>query len=545
MLLLKVIGKVLSYVRYYNKQNAFKLFNEMDKGKYLPNKVKNNKGNILILPIRVTPDSNLFEGLIGYSLVQRGFNVFCLLDGGSLKYSENINANKNKFFHNCLSVYEQSRFHNCFGLSPLYFRDLIKKDEIRKVQKEIATLSCKDLMEFTYKDIHIGLHAKFGLMRYLMVETIQDRHAELLKEFIITALKTQLATEQAILKTNPKFALLSHGCYSTWGTALEVLKYRGVEVSVWGRGYVGSGNLLVSNGDAYANEYVYEENSVWENEILSSKEKHKVLDYFSQKRRRGNTNEWVSYYHDCQINGTEFSRLEMKCRNYKTNIGVYPNIPWDGTMFSGSINYPTIRRFVESIKEYIVDNTDVHFIVRIHPAEIKRKGEESVERFEDVLNSTFEFIPKNVTIIYPQSEITSYQVSEICDAALLYGSTLAIEFAIAKHPVIQVGKTNTSNKGIVFEVKDDNDLYSLLNKSKEKALSMNINMHERAIKYAYHWIFVKHIPETLIKLKDLSFKGFLFSSKAELEVGQNAVLDNICNCLSERKPVLYRNIREG
>ena len=44
----------------------------------------------------------------------------------------------------------------------------------------------------------------------------------------------------------------------------------------------------------------------------------------------------------------------------------------------------------------------------------------------------------------------------------MFGSTLSLEFAIARHPVIQVGKTNTSNKGIVFEPENNEELQKYL-----------------------------------------------------------------------------------
>jgi len=539
MFIKKVIGKILSLVRYSGRKDPFKIFMKMEGSKDVLNHQCLNK-KLLILPIRVTPTSNLFEGIVGYAQKLRGYDVYCLLDGGALNYSENINISKSRFLHTCLSVYEQSRFYKVFGFKPLFFKKIIDQTELKKVMKKLSALSCDELSNFEYKDIHIGLHARYGLMRYLMVETITTAHRDLLVEFLISALKTQIATEKAILKISPDRALLSHGCYSTWGTALEVLKKHKIESTIWGRGYVGNGNLLLSHNDSYLFEYINEPNYLWENDELTSEQKDKTVNYYSGKRIRGNKVDGLSYYKASVGDSDDYSALKNKAKAYATNIGIYPNIPWDGTMFSGVDEFPTMKVFVTKIKEYVENNSDVHFIIRAHPAEIERKTDQSRERFVDILDSVFTTLPNNVTFIAPTGDVTSYQVSEVCNAALLFGSTLSLEFAVARHPVIQVGRTNTTNKGIIFESPTVSDLYTNLNEVKNNNLEMSDEMHMRAIKYAHHWIFRKHVPETLLELSGMGFCDYRFKSKTELMPGVNPVLDLICNNIDNRKPVLVK-----
>ncbi|MGR6832904.1 hypothetical protein [Aliivibrio wodanis] len=529
-----LIGKLLSFYRYRNGNDAFKIFNKMKVNEKI--NTKKNKGNILFLPISINPTSNLFEGLLSYTFGVRGYQSHCLLEFGELDFFEGINVRRNKWVYSCLAMYEQFRFHKIFNSEAHFFSCNINKEHLNKLVDSMDSLSFEELLDYSYNGINNGKHAKYGLMRYLMVETIKSEHHKLLKSFLVTSLKTQLALESVIKKTKPKLAVLSHGCYSTWGTALDVLKKEGVESSVWGRGYMGQGNMLITHNDTYLYEWIHEPIELWINNTLSTVQIETISNYYEQKTKINNQVDGLKYYkYEAE---SELDDLKEKCASYELNIGVYPNIPWDGTMCSSTDNFPNIRSFVRLVKKYAIDNPMEHIIIRAHPAESFRKKNITIETFYDIFIEEFEIIPSNVTYLEPSNAITSYQVSDIVDANLMYGSTLSLEFAVRKKLVIQVGRTNTTNKGIIFEAKDYNYFMLLMEKLKRNELLISDEMNERSIKYAYHWIMRKHLPETLIDLDALNFKGYLFDSKDALFPGENKVLDFICEKLINREPVI-------
>ncbi|PMH28903.1 hypothetical protein BCU71_19380 [Vibrio lentus] len=534
-LILGKIGFLLSLLRYRKKKDPFKDFQNFNPAQTTEVSDK----TFLVVPIRVSPTSNLFEGLIGYAMRLRGYKVYSLMDGGGLKFSDNSNVNSNAFISNSLSVFEQNRFYRVFGFTPLFFDEIVDKKEIKKIHTEIDSLSMKKLISFTYKGVNVGVHAKYGVMRYLKIETILSEHEELLREFLLTSIYTSIATNQAIKMCKPDRALISHGCYSTWGAALETLRVSNVETSVWGRGYIGNGNVLISHNESYLFEYIYEDNSLWENNILTNEQAEKVKNYYRQKRIRGNSVDGLSYYKEINHdNIEEFEFILRKNKEYKSSIGIFPNIPWDGTMFSASESFPNMRAFIRAFIGLAIENKNIHYIIRSHPAEEERKGNESRETFKDILFSIVKEIPDNITYIEPKSQVTSYQVSNIVDAALMFGSTLSLEFSVAALPVIQVGLTNTSNKGIVYEPKNIEELKITIDLVISNNYVYPSVMHERAIKYAYHWVYRKHIPETLVNLKELEFENYKINSVDELALNNNPTLDFICDRIETRTPVI-------
>jgi hypothetical protein len=538
----KMMGYFFSKVRYSKINDPFKEFNRLKKESKVKNLRKEEggqvKGNILVLPIRVSPTSNLFEGLLGYALSLRGYKVSSLLDGGYLDISENNSIDSNSFISTALSVYEQSRFCRIFNQQPIYFQGLITSDELTVVKHSLKSLNFNELKSYTYKDIQVGTHAKFGLMRYLKRETIDETHRVLLIKFIITAVKCLLATESVIKNVKPKHAIISHGCYSTWGTALEVLNKHKVHTIVWGRGYVSGGNMLLSHNASYLYEYIHEPNEYWNKETLDSAQNARVLNYYNQKRSPQNKVDGISYYKKSP-NEYELSQLRSKISKFDSCIGIYPNIPWDGTMFSGTNSFPSIRSFVESLHSYIIKNSNVHFIVRCHPAEVNNSGYDTNETFLEIFNQVFLNSLDNVTIIAPENSINSYEVSTMCNAAVMFGSTLSLEFSVASHPVIQVGQTNTTNKGFIFEARTKELLYKYLDDAVNGKLEITENQLALAIKYAHHWVFRRHVPESLVELDGVKFKKYKFSSVDELEPGNNLTLDFICESIVRQKPFIF------
>ena len=134
----------------------------------------------------------------------------------------------------------------------------------------------------------------------------------------------------------------------------------------------------------------------------------------------------------------------------RTRIGIYPNIPWDGAMLRKSPAFPTMNSFAKAIIEWATQNPSIDLIIRCHPVEAKSAKEKSSEGFMDVMYMESASLPNNIKHIAPDCPISSYQLSQICNASLMYASTLSNEFAMAKHPVIQTGLIHISNKDLVL-----------------------------------------------------------------------------------------------
>ena len=195
--------------------------------------------------------------------------------------------------------------------------------------------------------------------------------------------------------------------------------------------------------------------------------------------------------------------------------------------------------FVRAILEWAHMHQDIDIIIRAHPAEAFRKGNESLERFIDIVKMECDVLPSNIIYIEPTATISSYEVSEICDAALMYASTMALEFTYIHHPVIQVGLNNVSNKGIIFDAATKQEMFDYLNKAVKGKLTPSENMKKRILQYADYWVNKRHIPEKLMTLSHLTFQKYNFTSNKELLPGHFDTLDWFIDRCEDGKPFIW------
>jgi hypothetical protein len=534
--LTNILAPLLKKYRYRNKLDPFKLFEDFNKNNIID---KENKGDVLLLPLRVSPTSNVFEGLIGYALKLRGYKVHALMCGQSLSKCENVNQ-RNFFSLACsLCNYEQKRFSKAYDINHVEYLEEVDTTEQEKLFTLSITTKLEDIFNYTYKNVSIGKHVEGGVSRYLLLSNIDlKKYENLVREYFFTSLLTVAATKSILRKIKPKFIIASHGIYSTWGAAVDTCLADGYHVVVWGRGYVGQGNIVASHNASYLFDTINEKSDYWKNSIVAPETKKELDSYFENKRNLRAEVDHVNYYADVEENNEDiFSTLKIDKNRHR--IGIYPNIPWDGKMFSATEDFPNLNIFVRAVLEWAYKNPKVDLIIRAHPAEAYRKGNESIERFIDIVKMECDILPDNIIYIEPTAPINSYQLSDICDAALMYASTLALEFAYMQHPVIQVGLNNVSNKGLIFDALNKQQMFQFLDESVNNNLVVDDSMQTRVVQYADYWVNKRHIPETLIKLSHLAFNGYTFDGSNKLSKGNYKVLDWFIDRCEDGKPFIW------
>jgi len=532
-----LIAPILKNYRYRNKPDPFEEFQNLKKNEDLP---KANKGNVLILPIRVAPVSNLFEGVYGYALKLRGYDVHALYCGQNIEKCDNQTILKDNPFNCSLCYYEQKRFIDTFNLIPHYYSTTLDERDREKFNKFIGMKTSSELLELIYDGMMLGNQIKMAVIRYLLSSKIDlIKHEKIIKEYALSTILSYEVTKKLIKDLKPKFVLLSHGVYSTWGGAIEACKKEKSKVIVWGRGYV-KGNVIADFNDSYIFESANEPSSLWENLNLSSGQKEQISNYFKDKRNPSKTSDYVTYYNNKESgNSLDYAKYPFLRNKERIKFGLFPNIPWDGTTFSASKEFPTLNKFLKETIDWFLNNKEYDLIIRAHPAEVADKYNLSQERIKDLIDKLLPVLPDNIFYIKPDDKLTSYNVSDICDVNLFFASTMALEFAFDGKIVIQTGQSMISNKGFIFEPKTVNEYRKLLNKAANKKLIMTDEMKERVEKYAYHWIYKRHIPENTYDHKALTFTKYNLNSSMDLAPGKNKVVDWFIDRCEDGKPFIW------
>ena len=531
---LNLFSRWLIAIRYRNKPDPFQQFGKLKEGRSLPEPVK---GTILVLPIRVSPVSNLFEGVYSYAFALRGYEVHALICDQFLKKCDNVTAFKNFSTHCALCKKEAERFEKSFSVKNHSYKDLINKELVSDINKYVDSLEKEYLFSLRYKGVDLGKHIKSAVMRYLLSSDVDlDVHEGLVREYAKSTIYSYEATKALIARIKPEFALTSHGVYSTWGGALEACIEEEVESIVWARGYIG-GNIIASRNMSYLHERAIEPVEYWKNLILTEEQKKRVKEYFLEKRNPRSSVDHVNYYSSITPTATDNFEEKIGLRPDSLKFGLFPNIPWDGTTFSYSDAFPTINEFLKETLRWFEKNSQHDLIIRAHPAELSNKQ----EGIQEVISRIMPDLPPNVFILPPDHPVNSYQIAEICVTTLLYASTMALELAYFGIPVIQAGRSNASNKGIVFEPTSKVDYLELLNQSVRGQIKMSAEMVDDAERYAFHWLFRRHVPEPTYDHSALTFTRFNLDSVDDLKPGRIKELDFFISKCESREPFILDN----
>lgn len=517
--LINLISPILILFRYRNKKDPFKQF----KDKISSNHKESNdpqKSTIFVVPFRVSPVSNLFEGLLGYFYKMKGHDVKAVLCNQSIHYCENIvhhDEPKRKLICS-LCLKEQHRFCDTFKISPIKIDEFVSEKEEKEIDSFIENKTFLKRSDFVINNVNHKKNIESAINRYTLKSEInyqQDQH--IVKGYVKTTLFCHLGMTNILKIIDCQRVIMSHGVYSTWGTIMNVAVQKAIPTYVWARGYVGQGNLLFGRNMSYLKDLVIEPSEIYQSLNYTNKNLEESSSYFSQKSSKSSSVEYVNYY--SKINLTE-SRVEEyfqenKISKYKNIFGMFTNIPWDGQIFNQTEGFPNTQFYIDSVFNWFINNPTCCLIIRAHPAEVHSEQGKGSEKIQDLLLRLYNKLPENVFFLPPDSSISSYSLSERIDAAIIYGSSIGLELAIRNIPVIQAGNFYTSNKEIVFEAKSKHELYSLLDKVKCGNLCMKEDQKLNALKFGYYWVYRRHIEDDTIRLKKLIFTSYTFQNLEE------------------------------
>ena len=103
------------------------------------------------------------------------------------------------------------------------------------------------------------------------------------------------------------------------------------------------------------------------------------------------------------------------------------NVPFDTSQVKASYLFDDIYQWIDELILFAEKNTDIHFIFRSHPDEI-RSDKRIYEKTSDYILQNTEK-DKNISIIDAADDTSSYELINSSDLVLTYNSTIGLESA--------------------------------------------------------------------------------------------------------------------
>ncbi|MHB8066489.1 MAG: hypothetical protein ACYDIC_01165 [Desulfobaccales bacterium] len=334
----------------------------------------------------------------------------------------------------------------------------------------------------------------------------------------------------------PDKVLIVHGVYLIHGIVVDVCAQKSVDVTVWGMPYR-KGTLLFSHKETYHRSLVDEPADSWNNITFSPSMAAELDDYVNAKTLGGREN---VNYHPNPIFDKEVIINSLKLDPNKPIISMYTNVIWDAQIYYQYNAFDNIFDWIFSTIKYFKSRQDLQLVIRIHPAE-KKGGYTTRQPLYPEIMKKFPILPENVFIIPAESDLSSYTLVEMSQAALIYGTKMGVEIAIRGIPVIVAGETFNRGKGFTYDVETREQYFRLL----DGILNLPRNNEEMimaARKFFYYLFFLRMIDFPLINLnaakatREQGERFYNFDSLADLMPGRERNLDLICDGILHGRP---------
>lgn len=436
----------------------------------------------------------------------------------------------------CADCYRPAeRMYRSMGLRVHRLSELLEpKDRARAADFARAALARPSAARLD--GLAVGEHALAGALRFFARADLEEEPTgeQVLLRYLEAAALSSLAARKLIRSRSYSCVTLHHGIYVPQGPVAEAARAEGVRVVTWNPAYRKQ-CFVFSHGDTYHHTLLDEPVANWENLRLEPAQEKALMTYLES--RSVGAYDWI-WFHDRPNFDRDAIFKRYALRTDVPIIGLLTNVMWDAQLHYPANVFPGMLPWlVETIRHFSA-RQDLQLLVRIHPAEI-RGTLPSRQRVDLEIRKAFPVLPRNVAVIPPESDASTYVAMAACDAVIIYGTKTGVELTSVGIPVIVAGEAWIRNKGVTIDPATRADYFRALDQ-----LPLRRRMSEgdvaRARRYAYHFFFRRMIPLEFMEAQ----KGWppyrpALQDLAPLAPGRSPGLDLICDGILRGREFIF------
>lgn len=486
------------------------------------------------------------ESLIGVSLNLKGSDVEfllcdkilngCIMTTDTNTDEKNLIKKKINICDACFSI--GNKTFKKTGLKTHYLSKYVSKKEMKDVNNEINSIKIEQIKNFKKNNINIGEQTVANLLRYYAIGDLNLRpnSDKLLKIFFESALLTYTAIENLLSQNKYDVIVLNHGIYIPQGIIAEIAKLKKINYVTWTTG-TRKNSFIFSHNQVYNKDIVNESNSNWKQIDLKNIEKK--IDKYLESKITG-TQDWQYHRNEISLDVKKYFEIN-KIDLSKPLIGLTTNVIWDAQLHYDDTIFLNMIDWILKTIDYFSQRKDLNLLIRIHPTEIN-SDRPAKQKVKDEIEKKYRKLPNNIFLVNSDDPISTYSILNHCNAILVYGTKLGIEFAARGVPVIVAGEAVIRNKGFSIEPKNEREYFEILQSLPFRKKMSNDNVND-AKKFAYHYYFKRMLE--LKSLEDIPYNFPPFRIKNNLlnilSNNSDKNLDLICDSILSGEDFYYKN----
>jgi hypothetical protein len=484
------------------------------------------------------------ESALAVALTLRGAEVHVLLCDGALSACAECEASLYprvaRFAERGASAdlcrdccWPAERVYQALGLKTCRYSEWLTPEERSRAASLARTVALDRVRDLQIEGLAIGEHAYAGALRFFASGSLDDEpHGEaVLRRYLEAALLTAYGTSRLMREMRYANATFTHGIYVPWGIVGEVARRERVPVSTWNVAYR-KRRFIFSHADTYHHTLMNEPVSLWENLALTPAQERELMGYLAS--RREGLFDWIVFHRPSKQDPAQIA-ARLGLRSDRPIVGLLTNVSWDAQLHYPANAFPSMLDWLVETVRYFERRPDLQLLMRVHPAEISGFP---VSR-QPVLRELARHIPHlpaNVTVVPPESGLSTYALMSLCNAAIIYGTKMGVELSSIGLPIIVAGEAWIRNKGITWDASTPEEYFRLLGKL-PFATRLTDAQTARARRYAYHFFFNRMIPLPFIEPKaGYPIYTLNVDSLDVLKPGRTPGLDVICDGILHQSP---------
>lgn len=365
----------------------------------------------------------------------------------------------------------------------LQLSKVITSDDLQEANNfKIDFDSVQELKDLRYKGAQLGYGAFSNYVSFS--RNVMPNITEDFKNYIRHLIKKEIIVFNAIERLHNRLhfdqIVFHNGRFAQFKPFLEFAKINGID-------YVAT-EVINDNGkilkDLFYNDIPqsihYWANNIKRNwEMADPVERESIARSFFDKRRKG-----IPAGDKVYIKGQHSGEMPDDWNNEVENITIFNSSEDEfyavSSDYDSYLLFPNQYEALKTLFEHYKNDETKHFYLRIHPnlTNVPYKSHRALYGLKY----------KNVTIIPPDSPISSYSLLDFSDKIIIFNSTIGVEAAYWGKPVISLSKFLYWELGFLYHPDTIDDIWPLVD---NKILPVSYN--DNVLKYAY-WLLKKNYP---------------------------------------------------
>ena len=425
------------------------------------------------------------------------------------------------------------RVYADLGLKVHRYTDWLTPADAAEARRLAAEVPLDAIRAFTLNGLAVGEHAYAGALRFFATGSLDAEPAAepVLRRYLASALVTTFASRRLMSVVGFTSMVVTHGIYVPWGIMAEVARAEGVHVSTWNVAYR-KRRFIFSHDDTYHHTLMTEPRDHWEGRELTATQDRELTKYLAS--RRAGLFDWI-VFHRARRQDAEEIAARIGLDRSRPAIGLLTNVTWDAQLHYPANAFPDIVEWLVQTCEYFATRSDLQLIIRVHPAEISGFPPSRQPILEE-LRKRLPSLAANIIVVPPESDMSTYALMSLCNAAIIYGTKMGVELTSVGLPVIAAGEAWIRNKGLTHDASTPAEYFRIL---AQLPFSERLTGSQlaRARRYAYHFFFNRMIPLPFIDPKaGYPIYRLKLDRLQQLLPGASPGLDTICDGILRQQP---------